>query len=270
MARDELEDLLTQADSALNDGRPGEAVALARRATRLDPTCAEAFFLEGEAFLEMGSMEEAEPAYRKANSLAPDSEEILCGLGVVLFERVCLEEAESVFERVLGLNPTIAEAHHYLSVLKERHGKTHESTSHRQRAAELAPDVFHPHLQISKTDFDACMEAALLELPSPVQKALQNTPLVVEPFPSKEDLLASSPPLSPEILGLYRGPALSDQSVFDPWTSIPGEIVLYQKNLERAAGSREELLREIRITVLHEIGHLLGLNEGDLDERGLA
>jgi predicted Zn-dependent protease with MMP-like domain len=47
-------------------------------------------------------------------------------------------------------------------------------------------------------------------------------------------------------------------------------MYLFQKNLERAAASREELEEEIRITVLHEIGHHLGWDEEELEARGLA
>jgi predicted Zn-dependent protease with MMP-like domain len=45
--------------------------------------------------------------------------------------------------------------------------------------------------------------------------------------------------------------------------------VLYQKNLERLVRSREELVREIGVTLVHEVGHFLGLDEEELWERGL-
>jgi predicted Zn-dependent protease with MMP-like domain len=45
--------------------------------------------------------------------------------------------------------------------------------------------------------------------------------------------------------------------------------VLYQRNLERFARDREELVEQIRITLLHEVGHFLGLDEEQLRERGL-
>ena len=91
----------------------------------------------------------------------------------------------------------------------------------------------------------------------------------MEPVPQEADLTASKPPLSPQILGLYRGPSLKEKTVFDPWTELPGEILLYQNNLQRHCLDREELVVQFRITVLHEVGHLLGLTEEDLDERGL-
>jgi predicted Zn-dependent protease with MMP-like domain len=50
----------------------------------------------------------------------------------------------------------------------------------------------------------------------------------------------------------------------------PGEIYLFRRNLLRACHDREELAREIRITVQHEVGHLLGLNEDELGSWGLG
>ncbi|HSM92939.1 MAG TPA: metallopeptidase family protein, partial [Anaeromyxobacteraceae bacterium] len=45
--------------------------------------------------------------------------------------------------------------------------------------------------------------------------------------------------------------------------------VLYERNLERATRTRDELVEEIRVTLIHEVGHFLGLDEDQLWERGL-
>ncbi len=55
----------------------------------------------------------------------------------------------------------------------------------------------------------------------------------------------------------------------DPWSHLPSAILLYQRNLERFVRTREELVEEIRITLVHEVGHFLGLDEDELYERGL-
>ena len=55
----------------------------------------------------------------------------------------------------------------------------------------------------------------------------------------------------------------------DPWSHFPSSIGLFQRNLERYARDREELLEEIRVTLLHEVGHFLGLDEEQLRELGL-
>ena len=55
----------------------------------------------------------------------------------------------------------------------------------------------------------------------------------------------------------------------DPWSHFPSSIVLYQKNLESFARDRKDLVEQIGITLIHEVGHFLGLDEEDLWELGL-
>jgi predicted Zn-dependent protease with MMP-like domain len=102
-----------------------------------------------------------------------------------------------------------------------------------------------------------------------VKPYLENTTISVEPLPGEEDLTSSDPPLSPCILGVFRGTPIGERSVTSSADHFPAAIVLYQRNLERFARTREELLEQIGITLLHEVGHLVGLDEEDLWERGL-
>ena len=55
----------------------------------------------------------------------------------------------------------------------------------------------------------------------------------------------------------------------NPLDHVPPQIVLFQRNLERFAQTHEELVEQIGITLLHEVGHLIGLDERELWERGL-
>jgi predicted Zn-dependent protease with MMP-like domain len=55
----------------------------------------------------------------------------------------------------------------------------------------------------------------------------------------------------------------------DPWSHFPSSIALFQRNLERHVRDEAELREEIEVTLLHEVGHFLGLDEDDLRERGL-
>jgi predicted Zn-dependent protease with MMP-like domain len=83
------------------------------------------------------------------------------------------------------------------------------------------------------------------------------------------DLAAVKPPFPPTILGLYRGPVgHAAQLPTQPGEEAPS-IVLYRKNLARAVKTRAELSEQIRDTLLHEIGHLEGLDEDDLRRRGM-
>jgi predicted Zn-dependent protease with MMP-like domain len=113
------------------------------------------------------------------------------------------------------------------------------------------------------------MEDALAELPEPVRAYLSNVAIAVEDFPPDDDLLAADPPLPPTVLGMFRGAPLGDKGSMDPWSHFPSSIVLYQRNLERFATDRRDLVEQIRVTLLHEVGHFLGLDEEQLRERGL-
>jgi predicted Zn-dependent protease with MMP-like domain len=264
----DLDTLLDESSQALEVGELEKALDLAERAVLKDPSCADAHFLKGEALLDLLLFEEAIDTYQKADDLLPDHPDILSGLGMALFECIRFDEAEAVLEESLDLDDEMPEAHQTLALILERKNDS-RAQEHFTRAHDLSPDAYPLPVEIPPDEFDACILTALSELPDPVQKAIKNTPISVEPFPQEADLIASKPPLSPQILGLYRGPSLKEKTVFDPWTEIPGEILLYQNNLQRHCQTREELVEQIRITVLHEIGHLLGLTEEDLDDRGL-
>jgi predicted Zn-dependent protease with MMP-like domain len=102
-----------------------------------------------------------------------------------------------------------------------------------------------------------------------VKKHLEELPVIVEGLPTREVLASEQPPLSPDLLGLFVGRHLLERSHGD-LPGAPGAIFLFRRNLLRVCGDREELENEIRTTVQHEVGHLLGLDEDDLEQWGLA
>jgi predicted Zn-dependent protease with MMP-like domain len=102
-----------------------------------------------------------------------------------------------------------------------------------------------------------------------VRKHLEELPVLVEPLPRREVLTAERPPLSPDILGLFVGRHLMERR-HDDLPGAPGAIYLFRRNLLRSCVDKDELAREVRITVLHEVGHLLGLDEDELEQWGLA
>jgi predicted Zn-dependent protease with MMP-like domain len=74
--------------------------------------------------------------------------------------------------------------------------------------------------------------------------------------------------LTPDLFGLFIGTNLRDESVFNV-PGLPTAIYIFQRNLERACRSREELISEIGTTLYHELGHYLGLDEDDLYDLGV-
>ena len=65
------------------------------------------------------------------------------------------------------------------------------------------------------------------------------------------------------VLGVFVGTPTTNQSVFNVSTG-PARIVLYQKNIEAVCRSNAEIRREVRMTVIHEVGHYFGMSEEQL------
>ncbi len=105
--------------------------------------------------------------------------------------------------------------------------------------------------------FDDHVEAALGSLPPHLAAALENIEVVIE----------DEHPDDPDLFGLYEGVPLPERG---DWAgSLPDRIAIYRTPLEHEFGDRGEALeREIRITVLHELGHYFGLDEDKLAELG--
>lgn len=184
------------------------------------------------------------------------------------YEMADLEAAREDGYRALTVNPEIAETHALLAKTLEYLGDIEASTEHARIAREIDSERFPLPLEVSDEEFDALVERSLLELPAEVRKHLEELPVLVEAFPPRPVLTAEKPAISPDVLGLFVGRHLLERGHSD-LPSAPGAIYLFRRNLLRVCADREELAREIRITVQHEVGHLLGLDEDDLEKWGL-
>ena len=107
------------------------------------------------------------------------------------------------------------------------------------------------------------VRATLDALPAPLRAQASPLPVSYESVPN-ERILADD--YDPDLLGLFIGAPLTE-----PETSpLPAQIILFLENLWDFAEENEEIFREeVRTTYLHELGHYLGLDEIDLEERGL-
>jgi predicted Zn-dependent protease with MMP-like domain len=230
----------------------------------------EFLLLEGTGLNQVGECAQALVSLEAALGHVPKSVEARLERAIALFELCRFPEAQGAFEEVLKDTAEEPWAHHYLGLLAERRGETKEARKRFAKAQAVAPEEFPPPVELGEEAFDKAVEAAVKALPGHVKEYLDNVTIAVEEIPKDEDLLGESPPLSPCILGVFRGSPVGERNSimggFDPY---PASIVLYQKNLERFAKTREELIEQIGITVMHEVGHLMGLDEDELWERGL-
>jgi predicted Zn-dependent protease with MMP-like domain/Flp pilus assembly protein TadD len=282
-AKDDLELLLGAADLHVNRLQEGEpdrellerGLELARRGGRLArrsgeaELAAELAWVEGAALNQLGRSDEALPRLAEAAAGLPDSIDVLVEHGIALFELSRLDEAHEVLRRAERLDPEEPWVHHHLGLVAERRGEAEEARRRFARARKLAPEEFPEPIALSPAEFDRAVEDALAKIPEQVRRYLSNVAITVEDLPSDDDLRAADPPLSPSILGLFRGPSIGRNDAVDPWTHLPSSIALFQRNLERLARSRADLIEQIGITLVHEVGHFLGLDEDELYARGL-
>jgi predicted Zn-dependent protease with MMP-like domain len=269
-------DLLVRASEGDDDRELVErGLELARRGGRLArragdaALAAELALVEGAALNQLGRSGEALPRLGEAAEELPGSVEVLLEQGVALFELCRFDEAQDVLLRAERLDPDDPWTQHHLGLVAERRGDADEARRRFARARKLAPEEFPKPVSLSSAEFDQAVEDALAKLPEKVRRFLANVAVTVEDVPSHHDLLAADPPLSPCILGLFRGPPHGRSDGLDPVTHLPSSIVLFQRNLERFATSRDELIEEIGVTLVHEVGHFLGLDEEELYARGL-
>jgi predicted Zn-dependent protease with MMP-like domain len=116
-------------------------------------------------------------------------------------------------------------------------------------------------------DFDRALRKALSELPPMFRDALSNVAVVVEDWPPDWLLDELDVPQDDTLYGFYHGVPLPERS-FQDSGNLPDKISVYRGPLEEDFPGREELTREIRITLLHEIGHYFGMDEEELDRLG--
>lgn len=108
---------------------------------------------------------------------------------------------------------------------------------------------------MTRAQFERLVKEAVESLPRFFKDRLQNVMIVIEDRPDPPD---------DTLLGLYHGVPLPERSVFADQMH-PDIIYIFQKNIEAIAHDDEdEIRRQIRITVMHEIGHYFGLDEGQL------
>lgn len=127
--------------------------------------------------------------------------------------------------------------------------------------------------QMTEEEFEQAVEEAIDGIPEQFLAALENVAITVQDEPDDYQLEALDDPELPgtaqddELLGLYDGVSLLERS--DGYEmDAPDVITIFQGPHERCFSTRSEMVREIRKTVIHEIGHYFGIDDERLHEMG--
>lgn len=109
------------------------------------------------------------------------------------------------------------------------------------------------------------VRGTIQRLPARLRAHAEQLPVTYEPFPNDAIL---DDGFEPDLLGLFVGQAIGDEAT--GFGDVPSQIILFLENLWDFSEGDDAIYREeVRTTYLHELGHFLGLDEIDLEERGL-
>ncbi|WP_223263245.1 metallopeptidase family protein [Arthrobacter sp. NamB2] len=118
--------------------------------------------------------------------------------------------------------------------------------------------------EITREEFEDAVNDAIDKIPDDLARAMDNVAIFVveeyEPAPGE--------PADSELLGLYEGTPLTERDSWWEAGSLPDRISIFRGPLSRLCDSREELVEEILVTVVHEVAHHFGIDDERLHELG--
>ena len=119
-------------------------------------------------------------------------------------------------------------------------------------------------IRLSRREFERLARRAYRQLPPAVLASLDNVDITVEEWPDPEEAALAGD--EGGLLGLYTGVPLTQREGGAP--ELPDRICLYRQPILRSCSTRAQVVEEVRITLWHEVGHYLGLDEEDLHRLG--
>lgn len=113
-------------------------------------------------------------------------------------------------------------------------------------------------IDVPREHFEELVSEALDAIPPDLARVLSNCVVLVE-----DDV----PPGSPSLLGLYEGTPLTERG---QWYSgvLPDRITVYRLPILRMCATDQDVVDEVRITVIHEVAHHFGIEEDRLHDLG--
>jgi predicted Zn-dependent protease with MMP-like domain len=119
----------------------------------------------------------------------------------------------------------------------------------------------------SAVQFQDLVARALDSIPEPFAGALDEVVVVIEDVPSPQQRREIGLGPGDDIYGVFEGVARTEWAA--DWVMVPNKITLFRVALEEDFEDAEELEHEVRVTVLHELGHYLGIDEDRLHQLGV-
>jgi tetratricopeptide (TPR) repeat protein len=228
----------------LNEAEPG--IALADRVLRLrshELDHAHAHYLKGVAYANLGHQDEALANYDRSLELDPDHPDSVCERGATLYELYRFRDALDTLKQAVELDGSHARPHHFLGCIYEFMGEDDLARRELERAAELDAETYPPPLSLTEPEFEKAIQEAVHTLPREVTRLL--SALQVDHAWLPDRTLLADGILPPSALA-HHVRAYGD--------ALP-RLLLFQRNFERYARSRADLVQEVAHSISHELGH---------------
>lgn len=120
---------------------------------------------------------------------------------------------------------------------------------------------------MNRLRFERLVAEALDGLPPEFQRRLENVEIVVEDWPTVEDLERAGIGPDSTLFGLYQGIPLTRRTS-DYGLVLPDKITIFQGPIEEHCRTADEIKRQVQVTVVHEIAHFFGLSDERLRQLG--
>lgn len=120
------------------------------------------------------------------------------------------------------------------------------------------------HYRMSAESFAGIVQQAMADLPAEYARLLDAVAVVVEDEPPAPVLKELEIEEGEELLGLYHGLSLNEESFFRAGGQAPAQISLYRGPILRQCDTDVEMVKEIAETLVHELGHHVGLDDEEM------
>jgi predicted Zn-dependent protease with MMP-like domain len=260
------DEILERAWGALDAGEPEAALSAL---SELDPDWPERWIPEALARTELGELRVARASLERAGRFEEfvDHPDYLWAAASLALREWRIEEARAALEKLASVERSAATLDR-LALCAELAGDFEIADTLLAEAATLDPaNPVPPRLDAEY--FESVINEAIESLPEEFRGPLETTEVIVEAVPAAWMIdLAEPAETPPDLLGLFVGASEIERSDYDTAT-LPPRIFLFQRNLERSAKDHDDLVEQIRVTLFHEIGHMLGFDEEGVAEMGL-
>ncbi|MCZ6614520.1 MAG: metallopeptidase family protein [Chloroflexi bacterium] len=119
-------------------------------------------------------------------------------------------------------------------------------------------------VRLRRWEFEQLVIRALENIPVPIKSRMDNVDVVVREWPSPDDLAVANISDPHDLLGLYHGIPLTERS--DYTMELPDVITIFHRPVEARCATKEAVVEEVRVTVVHEVAHHFGISDQTLDD----